>query len=329
MFPPPDEQFVECSDEESPPADTLHNHFDVPRCSEAGYQRWARALHLVTGMLSNWRREVQLVAAIPVPFEGSRIEADLLAHLADEGRGPLGSTLASFYGVSTAFLQLAYPWLQTPGARALPRSLETPDGVLAGMLARGALMDGAYYSIAGTAPQGVTGVYPILRRDQMLRETTDTARGQGATHSFVQRVSTFAIVPDGVSLISDVTTSLQEAYRHAATNRLVATIIRAARLIGEDAVFEANGEALWARVERSMTNLMLAFLQAGVLTGATTQEAFQVRCDRSTMTQNDLDNGRLVCVIEFSAALSIERITVVLSMEEGGRVSLVGGGVAA
>ena len=35
----------------------------------------------------------------------------------------------------------------------------------------------------------------------------------------------------------------------------------------------------------------------GALLGATPEEAFFVRCDRSTMTQNDLDNGRLICLI--------------------------------
>jgi len=35
----------------------------------------------------------------------------------------------------------------------------------------------------------------------------------------------------------------------------------------------------------------------GALMGASPEEAFFVRCDRSTMTQNDLDNGRLVCLI--------------------------------
>ena len=33
------------------------------------------------------------------------------------------------------------------------------------------------------------------------------------------------------------------------------------------------------------------------LLGATQEEAFFVRCDRTTMTQNDLDNGRLVCLV--------------------------------
>ena len=31
--------------------------------------------------------------------------------------------------------------------------------------------------------------------------------------------------------------------------------------------------------------------------GTKPEEAFFVRCDRTTMTQNDLDNGRLICLI--------------------------------
>ena len=36
---------------------------------------------------------------------------------------------------------------------------------------------------------------------------------------------------------------------------------------------------------------------SGALLGETPERAFFVRCDRSTMTQNDLDNGRLICQI--------------------------------
>lgn len=35
----------------------------------------------------------------------------------------------------------------------------------------------------------------------------------------------------------------------------------------------------------------------GALQGITQDEAFFVRCDKTTMTQDDIDNGRLVVVI--------------------------------
>jgi len=49
-------------------------------------------------------------------------------------------------------------------------------------------------------------------------------------------------------------------------------------------------------------------------------EAFDVRCDRGTMTQNDLDNGRLVVVIQVRPAMAIERITVVLKLAHAASV---------
>jgi uncharacterized protein len=63
------------------------------------------------------------------------------------------------------------------------------------------------------------------------------------------------------------------------------------------AVFEPNGPDLWARVRTTVGDFLLNEWKAGKLLGATPEQAFYVRCDQTTMTQNDLDNGRLTCVI--------------------------------
>jgi Bacteriophage tail sheath protein len=63
------------------------------------------------------------------------------------------------------------------------------------------------------------------------------------------------------------------------------------------AVFENNGERLWANVRETIESFLYNEWVSGNLLGGTTKEAFFVRCDRSTMTQNDLDNGRLICLI--------------------------------
>jgi phage tail sheath protein FI len=34
--------------------------------------------------------------------------------------------------------------------------------------------------------------------------------------------------------------------------------------------------------------------------GVTPEQAFFVKCDRTTMTQSDLDSGRLICLVGFS-----------------------------
>jgi phage tail sheath protein FI len=101
-------------------------------------------------------------------------------------------------------------------------------------------------------------------------------------------------------------------------NRLVNVICRAARMIGETSVFENNGPALWGRITRALETLMSNAWTLGALDGASASDAFSVRCDRSTMTQNDLDNGRLVALVTFTAAAIVETITVTLSMETTG-----------
>jgi uncharacterized protein len=63
------------------------------------------------------------------------------------------------------------------------------------------------------------------------------------------------------------------------------------------AVFEPNGERLWANIRETVSSFLYNEWFNGALLGGTPKEAFFVRCDRSTMTQNDLDNGRLVCLI--------------------------------
>jgi phage tail sheath protein FI len=67
------------------------------------------------------------------------------------------------------------------------------------------------------------------------------------------------------------------------------------------AVFEPNGERLWANVRTTVSDFLYNEWVTGALLGSRPEEAFFVRCDRSTMTQNDLDNGRLVCLIGVAA----------------------------
>jgi len=319
-----EEQFVECSEgEEPPPADGRARLFRAPRCGEGEYQAWAAALGIASEAIYRHQREAQLIAAIPMPVEGTRGDRDLMEFLADKSETLLSSRLnGTPRGLATAFLQLTYPWARTPGSTNLPEQLESPDAIVAGILARNALTRGAYFSAAGLHLADVSDVKPVLRRYQMMQGHADDDRRK-IKHTLLERVSLLVPTPRGIELASDVTTSLEESYRPANINRLVSIIVRAARRLGEDFAFESSGEQLWAKLSESMTILLQGLWEAGALRGATPSEAFYVRCDRSTMTQNDIDNGRVIALIQFDAAFPIERITVVLAMDEGGQVSLV------
>jgi phage tail sheath protein FI len=72
------------------------------------------------------------------------------------------------------------------------------------------------------------------------------------------------------------------------------------------AAFEPNGEELWSRVRALVNDFLFNQWKNGLLQGAKPEEAFFVRCDRSTMTQEDIDNGRLVCTIGVAAVRPAE-----------------------
>jgi phage tail sheath protein FI len=59
-------------------------------------------------------------------------------------------------------------------------------------------------------------------------------------------------------------------------------------------VFEPNGEPLWAHVRRTIEDFLIREWQSGALQGDSPDKAYFMHCDRSTMTQDDLDHGRLV-----------------------------------
>jgi phage tail sheath protein FI len=62
-------------------------------------------------------------------------------------------------------------------------------------------------------------------------------------------------------------------------------------------VFEPNDEALWSRVDRTITAFLTTLWRGGALQGASESEAFYVQIGLATMSQDDIDNGRLICVI--------------------------------
>ena len=59
-------------------------------------------------------------------------------------------------------------------------------------------------------------------------------------------------------------------------------------------VFEPNDPRLWAQARAAVQTFLQSLWRAGGLKGTKPEQAFFVRCDRTTMTQNDIDDGRLI-----------------------------------
>lgn len=65
-------------------------------------------------------------------------------------------------------------------------------------------------------------------------------------------------------------------------------------------VFEPNGEGLWENVRDTIESFLFGLWRQGAFAGSSAAMGFFVRCDRSTISQDDIDNGRLVCQIGFA-----------------------------
>lgn len=358
------ETFAECSEAEPLVAESLARFLTAPRCDELAYQEWSMVLNQVGHLLAQYGREVQFVAALPLPTEPplillglwlnlylkaeklhlpmiaalSPLLISLIYHLILRGsssvaQSPLPALLNqgslscllddSPMGIASAFVQLVYSWAKTSGSTRLPEQLENPEGILVGVLARNALNQGAFRSAAGLGLVDVYEVFPLLSREQTESLHASKLQATAARHSLMERVSLLGLTPGGWRLCSDVTTSLDDSYRPACVNRLVSSLVRAARRLGEEYTFENSGEFLWGRLRESLSSLLLGLLQAGALRGDTVDDAFQVRCDRTTMTQADLDNGRVIVQVLFTAALPIEQITVFLALNESGQIAVL------
>jgi hypothetical protein len=183
------------------------------------------------------------------------------------------------------------------------------------VLADNALARGTFRSVAGTSLPEVIEPVPMPDLDPGT---------EGPTAALARRVCLIGPEPDGVALLSDVTSSPDRSWRPGGVSRLMATVLRAARRVGEAHLFEPNGEELWRRVEDTLEDLLDGFYRAGGLTGDGGEEPYEVRCDRTTMTQSDLDAGRLRALVTVRPVAAVERITVWLELEAGGADALLG-----
>jgi hypothetical protein len=334
------EEFVVCSQGSMvPPSQPAPPAGPAPRLASADYGNWARSVAAILNYLANGitnnllhLREVQYIAAFPMPQDLDPATAaenpssdeiaqdihDVITQWMPENVISPGGVPAK--NISSAFLQLAYPWLKTSGSGILLESLEAPDGALAGLLARNALVKGTFTSATKITPAEIYDVSPTLPAQEMLSSAQPLVWDANPVQpkALIERLSLFGFTPSGLQLLSDVTAYPGESYRSGPVNRLVEVICRAARQMGEGAIFQNNGPALWGRVQRYLQNLMTRLWTLNALDGDTVSDAFSVRCDKTTMTQNDLDNGRLIAYVTFTAASTIETITVQLAMATSG-----------
>lgn len=286
----------------------------VPTTDDAGYAAWAKALGRVVVEIARPRpegglRHVLLVAAVP-RAEDDAIGENLLGYLEKFIGTPEDSSTKL---LESAFLQLVYPWAFSKTADRLPGNCMPGDAIVAGVIAANALERGTFRSLGGRRIHDVVGVDPLVP----MREVTDSSN----TTSLVGRLTMFGRSPTGFEMLSDVTGSNDWLWRLGHASRGMGALVRALGVIGQHVAFEASNERVWADIRSRAIAVLREFWNAGALDGDRPSDGFEVVCDRSTMSQADIDNGRLIASITVRIAASIQRIDVTIT-RTGSSVSL-------
>ncbi len=178
-----------------------------------------------------------------------------------------------------------YPWIVTPDPRTGARQTVPPGGHVLGIYARVDAEHGVFKAPANEPLRGAVDL-----EFQVDGRALEIAIARGV--NVIRRLNDRRVVIWGAG-----TLSTDSEWKYVNVRRtlifLEASIYEGIRW----AVFEPNDERLWVRVSEAIGDFLTTQWQSGALMGATPDKAFFVRCDRTTMTQDDIDNGRLICVI--------------------------------
>ncbi|MGE0877485.1 MAG: phage tail sheath family protein [Acidimicrobiia bacterium] len=199
---------------------------------------------------------------------------------------PKNSTIADVRrfraNFDSSYAALYYPWVVTVDAAPV---VVPPSGFVAGIYARVDGVRGVHKAPANELVNGIAGFESAVTSSGQEMLNPD---GINALRSFVGR---------GNRVWGARTLSNDPEWTYVNVRRLFVylenSIDRSTRWV----VFEPNDEPLWRRIRSTVEDFLSASWRDGALVGSKQEEAFFVRCDRSTMTQDDLDNGRLVCLV--------------------------------
>lgn len=192
----------------------------------------------------------------------------------------------------STYAALYYPWMEIidPTAKndpaAAPATLQLPPcGFTAGIYARSDIARGVHKAPANEVVLGITRFMQNVTYD---RQAVLNPEGVNALRFFEGRAN---------RVWGARTMSSDPEWKYVNVRRLFLYLEHSIDKSTQWAVFEPNNERLWANIRQSIEDFLLVTWRTGALMGAKPEEAYFVRCDRTTMSQNDLDNGRLICLI--------------------------------
>jgi phage tail sheath protein FI len=188
--------------------------------------------------------------------------------------------------LDTKYAALYYPWLKVRDPILAADVDVASSAHVAGIYARVDTERGVHKAPANEVIRGITG----LEQDITKREQDVLNPKNINCHRF--------FAGRGFRVWGARTVTSDSNFRYINVRRIFNFIERSIDVGTQFVVFEPNDETLWARVRQTIGNFLNTQWRSGMLEGKTAEEAYFVACDRgATMTQDDIENGRLICEI--------------------------------
>lgn len=187
--------------------------------------------------------------------------------------------------VDSSYAAMYHPWLQCYDSLAKRNVFLPPSGTMAGIYGRTDNTRGVHKAPANEVVRNCTGLsvnYNEAEQGKLNPKGINLIR---------------ALPGQGIRVWGARTCSSDGNWKYVNVRRLFIFIEESIRVNTNWAVFEPNDEMLWSRVEGTIRVFLTTQWRNGALAGSTADEAFFINIGKSTMTEDDILNGRLICVI--------------------------------
>jgi len=186
-----------------------------------------------------------------------------------------------------------------------------PSGTLAGVYARTDATRGVWKAPAGTDAtlNGVAGIsIPI----NDIENGNINIQGVNALRSF----PTYGRVAWGARTMKGADAQSDE-YKYIPVRRLALFLEESLYRGTQWVVFEPNDEPLWAQIRLNVGAFMQNLFRQGAFQGSSPRQAYLVKCDRETTTQNDIDLGIVNILVGFAPLKPAEFVVIKIQQMAG------------
>lgn len=223
---------------------------------------------VIVSLIAHCENEKSRFAVIDVPQELVKT-GDII-----EYRSIIDSTYAAMY----------HPWIQVYDRATKKPGFIPPSGAVCGVYSRTDVTRGVHKAPANETVNctGLSVNYTAGEQDILNPVGVNLIR---------------ALPGQGIRIWGARTASSNSAFKYVNVRRLFIFVEQSIKANTNWVVFEPNNSSLWARVQMTVSAFLDNLFRAGMLSGDSPSEAFFVEIGPSTMSQDDILNGRLICNI--------------------------------